>query len=230
MTRYPSYEVTSWLGGAREVASSGLELSPAAVTRLHRFVARRVANGSDAADIAQQAIVLAWTDIGSSPGNLSGWLLAIARHLIVDHYRSQRRFEFVDLDSALVESEPELQTRPDAALAMMECRERLNRLLDRIARKICLEQQVSVLLSDVYGYADRESAELLHMSVPCFKLLLHGARARLRQFARRTAGAGARTNGCLGSVPSKQGLGIICRLGRPELLEMRRKLLQGLSP
>jgi len=230
MTRYPGGEVTSWLPGARKGASTEPELSPAAVTRLNRFVARRVANGSDAADIAQQTMVLAWTDIGRSPENFSGWLLAIARHLIVDHYRSQNRLQFVDLTSAVEESETELQTRPDVVLAMIECRERLYHLLDRIARRICLEHQVAVLLSDIYGYTNRESAELLHMSLPCFKLLLHGARARLHQFASRTAGAVERTNGWLRSVPPKQGLGIICRLGRPELLELRGKLLQGLSP
>src|SRR6266446_8440540 len=207
-----------------------LELSHATLARLNRFVARRVATRADAAEIAQEALMLACADSSSSRvGNLTGWLLTIADHLVIDHFRSQQRFQYVDIGSILAEAEPELQTRPDAALAMLECRERLNRFLDRITRRICLEHQVAVLLADLYGYGDRDSAELLHMSVPCFKLLLHGARARLRKFATRAGWAVERANGCLRSVPPKEGLGVTCRIGRQELLELRGKLLQGLK-
>jgi hypothetical protein len=43
-----------------------------------------------------------------------------------------------------------------------------------------LEHQVAVLLADAYDYTDKDSAAMLRMSVPSFKLLLHDARHRLK--------------------------------------------------
>jgi len=40
-----------------------------------------------------------------------------------------------------------------------------------------------VLLADVHGHSDKSSAAQLDMTVPSFKLLLHGARSRLNKFS-----------------------------------------------
>jgi len=203
-----------------------LELAPAALAELQRFVRRHVANSADAADIAQQAVLIACAEMGVAQwDNLSRWLLTVARHLIVDHYRSQRRVQFVALVAGLAETQPELQTRPDVALAVAECREQLSRMLNH---RICLEHQVAVLLSDVYGYGDTASAAELRMSVPCFKLLLHGARAGLRDIAEHGIRSHRyRSGGAI--VQPKNGLGVTCRVPACELVEMRKKLLDGLD-
>jgi len=214
--------------GGRSFAQQ-LELAPAALAELQKFVRRHVATSADAADIAQQTVLIACTEIGVAPwDNLSRWLLTVARHLIVDHYRSQRRVQFVPLVSTLAETQPELQTRPDAALAVAECRQRLSRLLNRINHCICLEHQVAVLLSDAYGYCDKDSAAELRMSVPCFKLLLHGARAGLRDVAEHGIRVHRHRSGGL-VVQPKNGIGVTCRVPACELVEMRQKLLKGLD-
>lgn len=207
----------------------GFELSAGATAALQSFVGRRVANIEDAEDIAQQALLLGWSELHAFRGaNPQPWLLAIARNLITDHYRAQNRYQLLELTESLAQIEPVLQTRPDAALAARECREKLDALLDRISH-VCLAQQVAVLLADVYGHSDRHSAAVLRMSVPSFKLLLHGARMRLRAIAGGHRSAAERTAGTLVRNGNGRHLGVICHLATPELHALRSQLLEGLE-
>jgi hypothetical protein len=91
---------------------------------------------------------------------------------------------------------------------------------------------VAVLQSDVYDYRDKDSAAMLKMSVPSFKLLLHGARARLKQIASAGLIAPRKTSRG-GNLPAPPGqmryrLGVNCRLGATELAALQRKLIDGL--
>jgi RNA polymerase sigma-70 factor, ECF subfamily len=191
------------------------ELSATDVSRVYGFVAGRVANRADAADIAQQTLLLACAKRDTWRGqSYSGWLLAIARHLIADHYRAKKRFCFVDVD-ALQDKSPALQT-PFENACLHEHNERLTRWIDGITRRLRPEEQVAVLLADVYAYRDKDSAAILRMSVPCFKLLLHRARARLKE-ATDTRGTAL-----------EYRTGVTCRLGRSELLALRNRLQEGL--
>jgi DNA-directed RNA polymerase specialized sigma24 family protein len=233
----------------RQEPRRALEISAALAAELHQFVGRRVANRDEAADIAQQTLLLACAALPTCRSeNPLPWLLTIARHLIVDHYRVQLRGPSVEYSEALAETEPALQSRPDSALAAEECRERLRSLLNGINRPVRLEHQVALLLADVYGHSDKHSAAVLRMSVPCFKLLLHRARAGVRIFAdenrmpvsntRTTSqpanGDGSkkavRANGGTPSARSMGCLGVTCRLGTPEFLALRSELLDGLKP
>jgi DNA-directed RNA polymerase specialized sigma24 family protein len=203
-----------------------LLLSAAAAAELSRFVARRVDNVDDAADITQQTVLLACAELRSSRvENLTRWLHTIAHNLIVDHYRAQSRFRFTGLRSELAEVEPALQTRPDLPLAIVESRERLNVLLNCVTRLVWLEHQVAVLLSDIYGYADKHSAAQMQMTVSCFKLMLHGARGQLHDLEERALSG----MGELPPVRLRPRLGVSCGVGAPELFAIRGKLLEGLK-
>jgi RNA polymerase sigma factor (sigma-70 family) len=200
---------------------------------LHRFVSQRVANRADAADISQEALLIACAKLATFRGdNLHAWLYAIARNLIIDYYRSQGRFTFVTVSPAEGEVEPALQIPHDAVLAECEFRQRLSSWLERCAQSLDLDEQVAVLQSHVYEYRDKDSAAMLRMTVPSFKLLLHGARARLKQIG--SAGLIApRKSSRGGNLPSPPGqtryrLGVNCRLGASELDALRRKLIDGL--
>jgi RNA polymerase sigma factor (sigma-70 family) len=197
-----------------------LELSAADV---HRFVAWRVANHADAADIAQQTLLQACLKLSTFRGeNFSAWVLTIARHLIVDYYRARNRFQFVEVgQAALTEAEPALRIPPDAVLTVCEWRERLNDWLDDITHGLRLEQQVAVLLADLYGHSDKDSAAVLLMSVPRFKLLLHGARARLQEIA---SGHGPPVMNA-----SARRVGVSCPGRARKLRALRRQLLNGVA-
>jgi RNA polymerase sigma-70 factor (ECF subfamily) len=200
---------------------------------VHRFVSQRVANRADAADISQEALLIACAKLATFRGdNLQAWLFAIARNLIIDYYRSQGRFTFVTVTPAEGEIEPALQIPHDAVLAECEFRPRLSWWLDCCTTSLDLEEQVAVLQSDVYDYRDKDSAAMLGMSVASFKLLLHGARARLKEIG--NGGILTRNISRAGNLPAppaqvRYRLGVSCHLGATELAALRRKLVDGLK-
>jgi RNA polymerase sigma factor (sigma-70 family) len=208
---------------------------------VHRFVSQRVANRADAADISQETLLTACAKLSTFRGeNLHAWLYTIARNLIIDYYRSQARFQFITVEPlAAGETEPALRIPPDDLLSECEFREHLNAWLDCCTRELELEQQVAVLQSDVYDYRDKDSAEMLRMSVPSFKLLLHGARARLKAIGsagRHTArpASASTANASPGNVMAtppaqvRYRLGVNSHLGTTELVALQRKLMEGL--
>jgi RNA polymerase sigma-70 factor, ECF subfamily len=205
----------------------------AAAKPVHLFVARRVRNPDDAADIAQQALLVACAKRDTCQNqNASGWLFAIARNLIVDYYRARGRSRFVEA-SSLADTEPALQTAPDAVHVTCQQRERLSRWVDCMNRNLPLEEQVAVLLADVYGHWDRDSAAELGLSLPSFKLLLHRARTRLNSIAGGRCGlvcnaTAAECARCSGGESVPDGLTRRSRL--PEVLALRDRLLRDLDP
>ena len=132
------------------------------------------------------------------------------------------------------ETERALRIPPEDVVSECEFREHLNAWLDCCTRELELEQQVAVLQSDVYDYRDKDSAEMLRMSVPSFKLLLHGARARLKEIGssgRHTTRRATPSPGNIMATPPAQvryRLGVNCHLGTTELVALKRKLMEGL--
>src|SRR5438067_3633753 len=193
------------------------ELSADAVERLHAFVLRRVPDPADAADIAQQALLLACSDHGGSRiGNVDAWLRCIARHLVIDHFRARNRYSAVEVGDALADSEPVLRTRPDLPIAIREARDRICSLLDEGTGQLGVVHQIALLLAEVYGHCDKHSAAVLRMSVSCYKLVLHRARSALRATSRS------------GPAHPAGWLGVTCRLSTAQLVALRRELLEDL--
>ncbi|HKB09841.1 MAG TPA: sigma factor [Vicinamibacterales bacterium] len=188
---------------------------------VHRFVAQRVANPADAADISQETLLRACVKLHTFRGHrIHGWLFAIAETLIADYDRS-RQIDLVTIDAAAgAETETALQIPAAAVDGKCDLRLRVNRWLRRCGQLLQPGQQVAVMLADVYEYDDRDSAAMLRMSVPSFKLLLHRSRARLKAF--EAVAASSRV-----SVRIRKP-GVICHLDRAELRKLRRTLLEGL--
>lgn len=223
-----------WRARPRARRQDDLQRIERASPDLHRFVSQRVANRADAADLSQEALLIACAKLPSFRGdNLNAWLYAIARNLIIDYYRSQGRFTFVAVTPTEGETEPALRIPHDAVLAECEFRQRLSSWLDCCANSLDLEEQVAVLQSDVYDYRDKDSAAMLRMSVSSFKLLLHGARARLKDLGSSGVLSPRNTSrgGALPAPPGQQRyrLGVSCHLGASELAALQRKLVDGLK-
>jgi RNA polymerase sigma factor (sigma-70 family) len=156
-----------------------------AAPEVHQFVAHRVPNFADAEDIAQETMLIACAKLSTfRGGDFQAWLLTIARHRIIDHYRAQRRSPFVDQDRAEeMESEEALHSPHASVCDTCHHRARLQCHLNCIRRRLGLAQQVAVMLADIYGHRDKDSAAFMALSVPSFKLLLHKARVGLQEGA-----------------------------------------------
>jgi len=191
-----------------------------AAVDVHRFVAERVANRADAADIAQETLLAAWATFQADrSGPNDEWLTAIARKRIADYDRARDRVHLVAIDSAR-DTEMALQIGADAVVARCECHRRVDGWLRRCAQLLRPGQHVAVMLADVYEYGDKDSAAMLRMSVPSFKLLLHRSRARLNAFGATAASSrvGVRM----------RNDGVVCHLDGAELRRLRQHLLNGI--
>ena len=169
---------------------------------IRRFAASRLGDGVDAGEIAQQTLFQALLNLAAfRGGNPRGWLLAIARRLIIDRCREQGRSRSVAIDEDFVESEGStLRTPHDRVQAICQARERIRHCLDCMTTLPSPRQQVAVLLADVHGYTDPEAAARMGTNVSCFKSLLRKARRRLH------AAAGHQC-----SLVAKAGIGHACR-------------------
>ena len=152
---------------------------------IRRFAASRLGDGVEADDIAQQTLFQAILNLAAfRGGNLRGWLLAIARRLVIDRRREQGRSRSVAIDEDFIESEGStLRTPHDRVQAICEARERIRLCLDCIAARLSPKQQVAVLLADVHGCLDSQSAARMEMNMACFKSLLRKGRRRLHAAA-----------------------------------------------
>lgn len=191
-----------------------------AAADVHRFVAQRVANRADAADLAQETLLAGWAAFDTVRAEpVDEWLFAIARKRMADYDRARQRIRLVAIDDAAArKTETALQIGADA-VAKCECRRRVDGWLRRCAQLLRPGQQVAVMLADVYEYGDKDSAAMLRMSVPSFKLLLHRSRARLNAF-------GAATSSRVGVRMRKDG--VVSHLDAAELRRLRKQLLNGI--
>lgn len=218
----------------RRVSTPAADAFTFASRAIHRFVSRHVREPADAADIAQQALLQAWSDRSRSQvENPRTLLLTIGRRLIIHHYRVRGRFKYVDAEDTLAESEPSLQWSAEGVSNATEGRRALRTLMSDIVALPALEHQVALLLADVHQRRDKDSATTLRLSISSFKLLLSGARAALRRARRTGPGAETATAPVEGSPAreaaprekKRQRLGVRMFLSRQEQLALRRELL-----
>jgi RNA polymerase sigma-70 factor, ECF subfamily len=195
-----------------------------AAADVHRFVAQRVANRADAADLAQETLLDGWATFDAIRAEpVDEWLFAIARKRMADYDRARQRIRLVAIDDATASrTETALQIGGDAIVARCECRRRVDGWLRRCAQLLRPGQQVAVILADVYEYGDKDSAAMLRMSVPSFKLLLHRSRARLKAFATPATAAASRVG------IRMRGDGVISHLDDKDLRRLRARLLNGI--
>jgi len=200
-----------------------------------RFVRRRIRNPEDAADITQQTLMLACENLRMSRvQRVRPWVLTIARHLVIDYYRARGRAEFVDLVAESADPDPALQISGEEVQAHLECRRRVTDWLACMQRNLAMHEQVALLLADLHGYRDIDSARLLGMSVPSFKLMLHRARARIcvvggskcPLLEGRPAEIHVRNSQQPCGRPDAQE--VSCRIGARDLLTLRAGLLRDL--
>jgi len=185
---------------------------------IHEFVSARIPNCADAADIAQEVLTIACSDADKLARRKGDALFAIAQKAIDDYYLTHDVFEFVRIDAARPNhQESALQVPPESVVAGFEV---VTDWLRRCDQALEPSQQVAVLLADNYGYADKESATMLGMTLSSFKMLLHTARYRLQTF-----------QGDAGRTPAairRARIGVVCHVDWAELRRLRESLVDGL--
>jgi RNA polymerase sigma-70 factor (ECF subfamily) len=173
------------------------ELMAAHGRDIRAYLYRMTACREDAEDLAQVIWVRVYRNLAKFEGRSSfrTWLFAIATSAARDHHRARQRWPVDAQDRArtLAESGPEtaeafLQVAREAEAGRYEIREHIDFCLTCIMKSLPLEQQLAVMLADLYGFTAAEGAEIIGVTLGVFKHLLHDARVTLeRVFEHRCA-------------------------------------------
>ena len=147
---------------------------------------RLLGSAEPAADVTQDAFVMAFQSLGSfRGGSFRAWLLRIVSNGCYDLLRAQRRRPTTSLDALLDDPDspaafPDSGETPEQAALRHE----LGREIQAALLTLPLEQRVVVVLSDVQGLSYEEIAEATHTSLGTVKSRLSRARAHLRLYLR----------------------------------------------
>ena len=138
--------------------------------QLVRFVASRVRDASTAEDIVHDVLLRGYqrADTLRDPESLQAWLYRITRNAIVDHYRARRPAEALPDELAAEDAEPD-----DGA------REGLARCLRPLIAELPAHYRDAVLLAELQGLTQQETAERLGISLSGAKSRVQRARSRL---------------------------------------------------
>lgn len=145
----------------------------ASYTRILGYALRRTRSSEDAADVVAETFLIAWRRLDEVPAGLEGrlWLYGVARRVLANHLRSERRRSRLGerLREELSSFVP--TTRPVAVDVLAVVDEALHRLRDEdreILRLVVWEE-----------LSHEEVGKVLGCSANAAKIRLHRARRRL---------------------------------------------------
>jgi len=152
------------------------------LVRLHQdevytLALRLVADRELAADISQEAFVRAWRALPNFRGDakFSTWMHRITVNVAWTQSRKQHRHRADPIDESFVEPVAETIS-PERAAESADIQGRLRDALNDLPESA----RTVVVLKDIYGWAHKEIAEHLDISVTAAKVRLHRGRKQLR--------------------------------------------------
>ena len=146
---------------------------------IHAFILPRVDhNDAVAQDLTSQVFTKALIALpGFRPGIFRGWLYAIARNAVIDHYRRQRPAAPLEEAAHVAADEPALDDRAVAE----DARARLHAALTRLA-----PTQRQIVELRLHGLTGAEIAERMNLHPDAVKSAQYRAFARLRPYLGET--------------------------------------------
>lgn len=147
------------------------------IDRVYKHVYYKVADQSEAEDITQETFIKAWEAIGSykrTGAPFAAWLIAIARNLIIDHYRARKKL--VPLDEGIeIKNDP--NTNPEAIAEA-----NINSTIVRSAiLKLKEEKQKVIMMRFIDGFSYTEIAAVLNKTEGAVRVTLFRALNDLKQ-------------------------------------------------
>jgi RNA polymerase sigma-70 factor (ECF subfamily) len=158
--------------------------------QLKSYILRITASVADAEDIVQDTYIRASEKITTFRGqsSLKTWIFAIASNLAKDSLRAKRRWveNVTDITKEAALSNEEffrqaMHIHATSPQGQFEIREHIAFCFTCVSKSLPLEQQISLLLKEVYEFSVHEIAQILDNSEAMIKYYLHTARSRMIQ-------------------------------------------------
>ena len=158
-----------------------LEFQPQLKSYLYRLLTDR----NDVDDLSQDTFVKAYDKLSSFKGDssLKTWVFRIATNLAYDYLRKRKRWpaDAQDKSKALAMSSPPIaeafmQVHQYSAYGKYDVSEHIDFCFTCVAKTLTIEQQVALILKDVYDFSRQEICQVLDKSEGVVKHLLYDAR------------------------------------------------------
>jgi RNA polymerase sigma-70 factor (ECF subfamily) len=156
--------------------------------QLKSYILRITASTADAEDIVQDTYIKATEKLDTFKGqsSLKTWLFAIASNLAKDNLRARKRWveNVIDItkEAALSNSQfftEAMHIRASSPQGRFEIKEHIAFCFTCIAKSLPLEQQISILLKEVYEFKVNEIAQILDTTEAMIKYYLHTGRSKM---------------------------------------------------
>jgi RNA polymerase sigma-70 factor (ECF subfamily) len=157
---------------------------------LKSYILRITASVADAEDIVQDTYLRASEKLDSfrEESSVKTWLFAIASNLAKDNLRAKKRWSENVTDIARKAAHDDLDffreamhIKSTSPYAQFEIKEHIAFCFTCIAKSLPLEQQLSILLKEVYEFKLDEIAQILRNTKEMIKYYLHAGRSKMIQ-------------------------------------------------
>jgi RNA polymerase sigma-70 factor, ECF subfamily len=155
---------------------------------LKSYIVRITANKQDAEDIVQETWIRAQRALEHFKGNSSvkTWLFAIAQNIARDHLRALKRWpeDVGDICKDAAMKDPDffreaMTIRHTSPQGQFEIREHIAFCFTCVSRSLPLEQQLALMLKEVYEFMAKEIAEIMGTNEAMVKYYLHTGRGKM---------------------------------------------------
>ncbi|MDN5205306.1 RNA polymerase sigma factor [Fulvivirgaceae bacterium BMA10] len=157
-------------------------------SHLRSYILRMTTNVEETDDIVQETYLKAHANIESFKGDASlrTWIFAIASNLARDHLRSKKRWpeNVTDICREAALSNQQFlqemgQIRMTSPQGNFEIKEHIAFCFTCISKSLPLEQQLTLLLKEVYEFKVKEIAEIIDNTEAMVKYYLHIGRSKM---------------------------------------------------
>lgn len=159
-------------------------------SQLKSFLLRLTASVEDAEDIMQDTYIKAAEKIDTfrAEASLKTWIFTIAANLAKDNLRAKRRWteDVTDQGKAAALTDKNffaeaMQIQMTSPQGAFEIKEHITFCFTCIAKSLPLEQQICILLKEVYEFKVSEITEMVNTTEAMVKYYLHTGRAKMIQ-------------------------------------------------
>jgi RNA polymerase sigma-70 factor, ECF subfamily len=156
--------------------------------QLKSFLLRFTASQEDAQDLVQDTYLKAFEKLHLFKGDssLKTWIFAIATNLAKDNLRAQKRWveNVTDISRSAALSnqaffQEAMQIRNTSPQGHFEIKEHITFCFTCIAKSLPIDQQVCLLLKEVYGFKVAEIVEIIDNTEAMVKYYLHTGRSKM---------------------------------------------------
>jgi RNA polymerase sigma-70 factor (ECF subfamily) len=156
--------------------------------QLKSYILRITASIQDTEDIVQDTFIKASEKLSSFRGDSSvkTWLFTIASNLAKDNLRAKKRWteDVTDICKAKALANPDyfqevMHIQQTSAHGQFEIKEHITFCLTCISKSLPLEQQICILLKEVYAFKVSEITIIMDNSEAMVKYYLHTARTKM---------------------------------------------------